>query len=108
MGLAGLVSITAGCGDVRPWAAVVLGMIGGVIYVASSRLQLMLKIDDVVDAGPVHFWCGIWGVLGLGLFADDAGTGLASAGDDASGIGLFYGDGVKLFGANFLLVICII
>jgi len=99
--LGGLVSITAGCGDVRPWAAVVMGMIGGAIYVGSSKLQKMLKIDDVVDAGPVHFWCGIWGCVGLALFADDHGTGL-------TGPGAFYGGGGALLGANLLLVINII
>merc|ERR1719235_1229423 len=84
--LAGLVSITAGCGDVRPWAAFLMGAIGGVIYCGASALQQQLMIDDVVDAGPVHFWCGMWGVLALGLFADDVGTGLT--GDM---VGLFYG-----------------
>merc|ERR1719502_923920 len=75
--LAGLVSITAGCGDVTPFTAIFLGLVGGIIYTASSALQLALKIDDVVDAGPVHFWCGIWGVLGVALFNSDTGTGLA-------------------------------
>lgn len=98
--LAGLVSITAGCGDVRPWAAVVMGVVGGIIYTATSAMQKQLLIDDVVDAGPVHFWCGIWGVLALGLFADDEGTGLA-------GKGAFYGD-AKLLGENFKMVLLII
>ena len=96
--LAGLVSITAGCGDVRPWCAVIMGIIGGMIYEGSSKLQKMLKIDDVVDAGPVHFWCGMWGVVALALFADDHGTGL-------TGPGLFYGGGADLLGANILLII---
>lgn len=98
--LAGLVSITAGCGDVRPWAAVVMGMVGGAIYMATSALQVQLKIDDVVDAGPVHFWCGIWGVFALGLFADDEGTGLSDK-------GAFYGDGT-LLEKNCLLIVLII
>ena len=109
--LAGLVSITAGCGDVSPWAAVMLGAIGGVIYSATSKLQLMLKIDDVVDAGPVHFWCGIWGVLGFALFADDRGTGLTGAVGEESGVyegqGVFYGGG-SLFAHNLALVAMII
>lgn len=42
-----------------------------------------LKVDDVVDAFPVHGVCGIWGVLALGLFGNpDEGVG---------GNGLFYG-----------------
>jgi len=106
--LAGLVSITAGCGDVRPWAAVVMGMIGGFIYVGSSNLQKMLKIDDVVDAGPVHFWCGMWGVVALGLFADEHGTGLTKTDDSGGGVetgnGAFYDDGDLLKHNLFLLV----
>jgi len=102
--LAGLVAITAGCADVRPWAAVVMGIIGGLIYVGSSNLQKMLKIDDVVDAGPVHFWNGMWGVFGLGLFADNRGTGLASAPD----YGAFYGGGGELLGDNVALMFAII
>lgn len=99
--LAGLVSITAGCGDVQPWAAVVMGMIGGVIYTLTSNLQKQLLIDDVVDAGPVHFWCGMWGVFALGLFADDKSTGLASK-------GAFYGDKGYLLGDNLKLIFLII
>ena len=98
--LAGLVSITAGCGDVRPGSAALLGVGGGIIYTATSKMQKKLKIDDVVDAGPVHFWCGIWGVIGVALFADKEGTGLG-------GPGVFYGDG-KLLGANLVLIIAII
>merc|ERR1719502_1774880 len=99
--LAGLVSITAGCGDVRPWAAVVMGCIGGFVYCGASKLQKSLMIDDVVDAGPVHFWCGMWGVFALGLFADDRGTGL-------SGPGLFYGGEWELVGNNLLLILNIL
>ena len=91
-----------GCGDVRPGAAFGMGMIGGLIFVGTSALQKQLMIDDVVDAGPVHFWCGIWGVLSLGLFADDTGTGLT--GDM---VGLFYGGG-ELLANNLLLIVMII
>jgi len=67
--LAGLVSITGPCPVVDPWAAVLIGCIGGFVYYGSSRLLLKLKVDDPLDASPVHFFCGIWGVLASGLFA---------------------------------------
>ena len=66
--LAGLVSITAGCGSVECGSAFGIGLIGGLVYQASSMLLQKLKIDDPVDASPVHGFCGIWGVLAAGLF----------------------------------------
>jgi len=81
--LAGLVAITAGCAFVKPWEALIIGFIGGLIYQGASMLLRKLKIDDVVDAFPVHGACGMWGVLSLGLFGDpDEGIG---------GNGLLYG-----------------
>jgi len=40
------------------------------VYLAFSKLLVWLRIDDVVDAIPVHFANGIWGVVAVGLFAD--------------------------------------
>ena len=66
--LSGLVSITAGCGNVECFPAILMGSIGGCIFVGSSKLQKKLKIDDPVDASSVHGACGIWGVIACGLF----------------------------------------
>merc|ERR1719473_2066741 len=81
--LAGLVAITAGCAFVKPWEAVLIGLIAGVVYQTASMLVSKFKIDDVVDAFAVHGACGCWGVLSLGLFGEpEAGMG---------GNGIFYG-----------------
>ena len=62
--LAGLVSITGCAAYVEMWAAIAIGFIGGLIYVGSSRFTLnVLKIDDPLDATPVHFFCGMWGLI---------------------------------------------
>ena len=68
--LAGLVGITAGCASVRPWAAVVIGILAVPIYLSASELLKRLKIDDPLDAAPVHCFCGAWGTLAVGIFAD--------------------------------------
>jgi len=81
--LAGLVSITAGCAFVKAWEAVLIGAIAAFVYVGASMLLKVLKIDDVVDAFPVHGACGIWGVLAPGLFGNEE--------DGMGGNGLFYG-----------------
>jgi ammonia channel protein AmtB len=67
--LAGLVSITAACSVIEPWAAFLIGVIGGAVYVGACKLLEKLRIDDVVLAIPVHCFCGMWGVLAAGLFA---------------------------------------
>ena len=67
--LGGLVAITANCSVVEPWAAVIIGIIAGWVYVFSSKLLVALKIDDAVDAIPVHLFNGMWGCIATGVFA---------------------------------------
>ncbi len=48
--LAGLVSITAGCGAVQPWEACLIAVVGAFVYVgASLNCDEKIKVDDVVD-----------------------------------------------------------
>ena len=77
--LAGLVGITAGCAFVDVWAAVVIGLIAGVIMIFGvGFVKNVLKTDDPVGAVTVHGICGAWGVLAVGIFASGHGgvTGL--------------------------------
>jgi ammonium transporter, Amt family len=93
--LAGLVAITCPCYWVDPIGAFFIGIGGGLVVVWAMDALEYLRIDDPIGAVPVHFACGIWGTLSLGLFA--AGKyGLPTAtGIDTSVIitGLFYGGG---------------
>ncbi len=66
--LAGLVGITAGCATVAPWAAVLIGLIAGVLVVYSVLLIDKLGIDDPVGAVSVHGVNGAWGTLAAGIF----------------------------------------
>ena len=52
-----------------------------------SQLLLYLRIDDVVDASPVHFFCGMWGTLAAGLFAEPDNVQMAYG---TGSCGLFY------------------
>jgi Amt family ammonium transporter len=52
--LSGLVAVTSGCAVLEPWVAVVVGMIAGWNYLWSHWLLERFRIDDAVDAIPVH------------------------------------------------------
>ncbi|NDH75698.1 MAG: ammonium transporter, partial [Actinobacteria bacterium] len=101
--LAGLVSITAPVGAVDPWAAFVIGLVGGVIVVYSVLAFDSIKIDDPVGAISVHGTCGIWGTLSIGLFAkyDDAFLGREDA-------GLIYGGGLDQLIMQLVMVLIVI
>jgi Amt family ammonium transporter len=71
--LAGLVSITASCNNVAHWSAIVIGAIGGLVYIWACIFMIKLKIDDPVEASQVHGFCGAWGVLAVGIFDRDGG-----------------------------------
>lgn len=92
--LGGLVAITAGCNNVDPKGAVAIGGIAGVLVVYGVLLLDWLKIDDPVGAVSVHGFCGAWGTIAVGLFANpNYGGGPA---------GLFYGGGWTQFGIQAL------
>ncbi len=86
-GLAGLVSITAGCASISATSAVITGFIGGVVMVLSAALLEKLKIDDVVGAVPVHGFAGAWGTLAAGIFHAGDSFNLVRIGTQALGIG---------------------
>ena len=82
--LAGLVSITAGCGNMSASGAVLAGLIGGIIVVFSIEIiEKKLKIDDAIGAASVHGVVGFWGTIVIGLWGIDGDTN----------IGLFNGGG---------------
>ncbi len=66
--LAGLVGITAGCANVTPTSAIIIGAVSGVLVVFSVLFFDKIRIDDPVGAVSVHGVCGAWGTLAAGLF----------------------------------------
>jgi len=91
--LAGLVSITAGCGNMSEGGAILAGLVGGIIVVFSMEfIEQKLKIDDAVGAVSVHGIVGAWGTLVIGLWGIDAD----------GGIGLFNGGGAAQFVAQLI------
>ncbi len=93
--LAGLVSVTAGCGNLTMSGAWLAGLVGGVIVVFSVSALDSLGIDDPVGAFSVHGVCGIWGTLVVGLWGFDIQG-------DGSALGLLVGGGITQLWVQFI------
>jgi ammonia channel protein AmtB len=102
--LAGLVAVTAPCGTIETWAAICVGLVAGWIYLMGSKMLLKLKLDDAVDAIPVHMFNGMWGLIATGLFSSP-GRMVDAFGTDEH-VGLFYslGQGGRSFDGTLLLI----
>ena len=124
--LAGLVAITAPCAFVGANAAVLIGIIAGVIVCLGVLFnERVLKVDDPCGAVSVHGYCGWFGAVAVGIFADGTygagwnGVGAATyLGKAGMGVtGLLHGDmsqflvqlggatlcGVYAFGLTFIV-----
>ncbi|XP_013108282.1 putative ammonium transporter 2 [Stomoxys calcitrans] len=101
--LGSLVSITAGCFLYRAWEALLIGMLGALLCVLAMPLFDRMGVDDPVGASAVHGVCGIWGVIAVGLFADNPIPLDTTKGRS----GLFKGGGWYLLGIQCLSALCL-
>ncbi len=97
--LAGLVGITAGCANVSPLSAIVIGLVAGVLVTESVVFFDRVGVDDPVGAVSVHGVCGAWGTLAAGLF-NSAGFSWGVVGVQVLGIVVAF---VWAFGSSFML-----
>jgi Amt family ammonium transporter len=67
--VAGLVAITPACAFIVPWAAMLLGLIAGIVCALAVGLKYKLGFDDSLDVVGVHFVGGWIGCLFIGFFA---------------------------------------
>ena len=77
--LSGLVAITACCHVVSIRSAALIGFFAGSFMALSKYFLAKKRIDDAVDAIPVHLVGGVWGTLCVALFGEKIriGTGLS-------------------------------
>jgi Amt family ammonium transporter len=86
----GLVGITPASGFVTPAAAIVIGLVAGVISNLVSSWRVRTRLDDTLDVFACHGVSGIWGSIATGLFATTAVNPAPPLGTGANG--LFYGN----------------
>jgi len=79
--LAGAASITAGCGFVSPYAAIITGLVGGLGYILSVPVVARrFHIDDPLNAISVHFTGGLLGAIMVGFFHETEGLFVTGTG----------------------------
>ncbi len=105
----GLVASSAACALIKPAAAVIVGIIAGVLTtLAVEWFEFEVKVDDPGGAISVHAVSGIWGVLAVGILAQappgtigkDSGQWLAQVIGIATLIGFVL---PMTYGLNWLL-----
>jgi Amt family ammonium transporter len=83
--VAGLVGITPAAGFVTPMAAIIIGLVTGLICFYAVEYVVRGRVDDALDVFGVHGVGGIVGAILTGVFAT---TSVNAAGFD----GLLYGN----------------
>ncbi|MFQ5508614.1 MAG: ammonium transporter [Leptospirillia bacterium] len=97
--LAGLVAICAGSDLVHPLGAILIGAIGGGLFVYMFHFtQEKLRIDDVLGVWPLHGLAGAWGGIACGIFGLESLGGLGGVNLMAQLIGTVVGIGIALVG----------
>ncbi len=99
--LAGLVAITAGCANVAPGSAILIGAAAGVLVFLAVLFFDKIRVDDPVGAVSVHGVCGAWGTLAAGIF-NMGGTSAKIIGVQLLGIGACF---VWTFGTALALFV---
>ncbi|MBI5137619.1 MAG: ammonium transporter [Nitrospirae bacterium] len=97
--LAGLVAICAGSDLVHPFGALVIGAIGGALFVYMFHVtQERLRIDDVLGVWPLHGLAGAWGGVACGIFGAEALGGLGGVNLLSQIVGTLAGVALALVG----------
>jgi Amt family ammonium transporter len=98
--VAGMVAITPCAGFVTPMAALLIGLLGGLVCAMAVRIKFRFRYDDSLDVLGVHGVGGLVGMVLLGLLATKS---VNSAGAN----GLFTGGGFHFFGVELLAALVV-
>jgi len=73
--VAGLGAITPAAGFVDPMAAILIGVVAGLLCYSMMLLRIRKGLDESLDAWSIHGMGGVWGILATGIFATAAVNG---------------------------------
>ena len=105
---AGMVSISSGLGLVDPWSACIIAVAGVLLYRGVVFLFHRMRVDDAMDFVSIHLTCGVWGMLAVGLFAQEDSLLAIQTASEFTGHGFFLGGGGRLLGIQALSIVCVL
>jgi Amt family ammonium transporter len=112
--ISGLATITPTAGFVGPNAAIIIGLIAGVICYIAVNVKSRFNFDDSLDVVGIHGVGGVAGTILLGVFAskgvNPAGVDGLLAGNSAQLLSQFFGVGVVCgyaFVVSWIILKCI-
>jgi Amt family ammonium transporter len=73
--VAGLGAITPAAGFVDVPAAILIGIVAGLLCYSMMLLRIRKELDESLDAWSIHGMGGLWGMLATGIFATAAVNG---------------------------------
>jgi ammonium transporter, Amt family len=75
--IAGLATITPCAGYVKPWAAVIIGVLASIACYGAVLIKVRFEWDDALDVWGVHGVGGILGSILVGIFASRSVNGIS-------------------------------
>lgn len=75
--IAGLATITPCAGYIKPWAAVIVGILASLVCHAAVIMESKSGWDDALDVWGVHGVGGILGTILIGVFASKSVNGIS-------------------------------
>ena len=107
--LTALVACSASSAYIEVGLSIVIGVVAGACYIVASQAMLRMKLDDVVDAAPIHLAGGVWGIIAGALMGKREYL-MDTFGENYKGCGAFYGcaHAGQVFGAALIYVVVLI
>lgn len=97
---------------VPPWAALMMGLLAGLLFAPLLYgVEVALRVRDTAATIALGLLGGVWGLLGVGLFADGQGgqgwNGVTATAGDGGVIGLFFGGGMGQLTAQLVGIVAL-
>ena len=82
--LAGVAAVSAGAGTMKPWSALVTGLIAAFLYMTVCLIMKKIKYDDPMENFQIYGSAGFWGMVSSIFFIPN--TGIIQGGKDSGSL----------------------